>query len=122
MDQALSALILDLEARGLLNDVAVVMGGEFGRKPRIGDVTPDGRTHWAEAGFLWLAGGGMKTGQIIGATDGRGERSVGRPIQVPNALATLYSVLGIDPAVSFTDFNGRPQYTLDEREPVSGLL
>lgn len=122
LDQALSALILDLEARGLLNDVAVVMGGEFGRKPRIGDVTPDGRTHWAEAGFLWLAGGGMKTGQTIGATDSRGERAVGRPIQVPNALATLYSVLGIDPAVTFTDFNGRPQYTLDEREPVSGLL
>ena len=47
----------------------VLMGGEFGRTPRIGDVTPDGRSHWPEAGFLWVAGGGLKTGQIIGATD-----------------------------------------------------
>ncbi len=122
LDQALTALVLDLEARGLLDDVAVVMGGEFGRRPRIGDVTPDGRTHWPEAGFLWLAGGGFKTGQVIGATDARGERAVGRPIRVPNVLATLYRVLGIDPGMTFTDYNGRPQYVLEDRDPVNGLL
>jgi hypothetical protein len=122
LDQALSALVLDLEARGLLDDVAVVMGGEFGRRPKIGDLTPDGRTHWPAAGFLWLAGGGLRTGQVIGATDARGERSVGRPILVSNVLATLYRVLAIDPAVTFTDHSGRPQYVLDDREPVNGLL
>jgi hypothetical protein len=122
LDQALTALVLDLEGRGLLDDVAVIMGGEFGRRPRIGDVTPDGRTHWPEAGFLWLAGGGLKTGQILGATDARGERAVGRPIRVPNVLATLYQLLGIDPATTFTDYTGRPQYVLDVREPVEGLL
>jgi uncharacterized protein (DUF1501 family) len=122
LDQALSALVLDLEARGLLDDVAVVMGGEFGRAPRIGDVTPDGRTHWPDAGYFWLAGGGLKTGQVIGATDARGERAVGRPIRVSNVLATLYHVLGIDLAATFTDYNGRPQYVLDQREPVEGLL
>jgi hypothetical protein len=122
LDQALTALILDLEARGLLEDVAVVMGGEFGRRPRIGDVTPDGRTHWPGAGFLWLAGGGLRTGQVIGATDARGERAIGRPIRVSNVLATLYRVLGIDSAATFVDYNGRPQYVLEDREPVDGLL
>ena len=56
------------------------MGGEFGRTPRIGDVTPDGRSHWP-AGFLWVAGGGLKTGQIIGATDARGAQIVDNPIR-----------------------------------------
>jgi hypothetical protein len=122
LDQALTALITDLADRGLLEDVAVLMGGEFGRTPRIGDVTPDGRSHWPEAGFLWLAGGGLKTGQVVGATDARGERSVGKPIKIQNVLATLYHVLGIDPAATFPDFRGRPQYLLDEREPVAALL
>jgi hypothetical protein len=122
LDQALSALIGDLDERGLLQDVAVLMGGEFGRTPRIGDVTPDGRGHWPGAGFLWVAGGGLKTGQVIGATDARGERVVGRPIRMQNVLATLYPVLGIDPAATITDYNGRPQYLLDDRQPVTELL
>jgi hypothetical protein len=122
LDQALTALVLDLEARGLLGDVAVVMGGEFGRRPKLGDVTPDGRTHWPAAGFIWIAGGGLRTGQVIGATDARGERAVGRPMPISRVLATLYRLLGIDPATTFTDYNGRPQYVLDDREPVRGLL
>lgn len=122
LDQALSALVLDLEERGLLDDVAVVMGGEFGRRPRIGDVTPDGRTHWPEAGCFWLTGGGLKTGQVIGATDSRGERAIERPIRVSNVLATLYRVLGIDTSTTFTDHNGRPQYVLEDREPVRELV
>jgi hypothetical protein len=121
LDQALHALVTDLDERGLLQDVIVLMGGEFGRTPRIGDVTPDGRSHWPEAGFLWLAGGGLKTGQVIGATDGRGERVVGSPIQIQNVLATLYPLLGIDPAITIRDHNGRPQYLLEDREPVAGL-
>src|SRR5207244_245708 len=108
LDQALSALIMDLEERGLLQDVAVLMGGEFGRTPRIGDQTPDGRSHWPEAGFLWVAGGGLKTGQAIGATDPRGERVVGSPIRLQNVLATLYRVLDIELATTFRDHNGRP--------------
>src|SRR5262249_16189742 len=65
LDQAVSALVTDLDERGLLGDVAVLMGGEFGRTPRIGDITPDGRSHWPEAGFLWVAGGGLQTGPVI---------------------------------------------------------
>jgi uncharacterized protein (DUF1501 family) len=122
LDQALSALILDLEERGLLQDVAVVMGGEFGRTPRIGDLTPDGRGHWPGAGFLWVAGGGLKAGQVIGATDARGEQVIGRSIRMQNVLATLYHVLGVDPAATIADYNGRPQYVLDDRQPVTELL
>jgi hypothetical protein len=122
LDQALSALISDLDCRGLLQDVVVLMGGEFGRTPRIGDVTPDGRSHWPEAGFLWVAGGGLKTGQVIGGTDARGERVAGTPIRMQNVLATLHRVLGINPAATIADYNGRPQYVLENREPVSQLL
>jgi hypothetical protein len=122
LDQALTALITDLDERGLLQDVAVLMGGEFGRTPRIGDVTPDGRSHWPEAGFLWVAGGGLRTGQVIGATDARGEHVVGNPIRMQNVLATLYRVLGIDPGTTFPDYNGRPQYVLEDPRPVAELL
>jgi hypothetical protein len=122
LDQAISALILDLEDRGMLGDVAVLMGGEFGRTPRIGDVTPDGRSHWPEAGFLWVAGGGLKTGQVIGGTDSRGERVIGNPIRMQHVLTTLYHTLGIDPSTTFRDHNGRPQYVLEDREPIAALL
>jgi len=122
IDRALHALVTDLDERGMLDDTILLMGGEFGRTPRIGDVTPDGRSHWPEAGFLWMAGGGIKTGQIIGGTDDRGERVIGAPIQIQNVLATLYPLLGIDPALTFRDHNGRPQYLLENREPVAGLV
>ncbi|HTI50432.1 MAG TPA: DUF1501 domain-containing protein, partial [Planctomycetaceae bacterium] len=81
LDYALHGLVTDLDERGLLQDVAVILGGEFGRTPRIGDITPDGRSHWPDAGFLWMAGGGLQTGQVIGATDARGERIIGNPIR-----------------------------------------
>jgi hypothetical protein len=122
LDQALYGLVTDLGQRGLLSDVAILVGGEFGRTPRIGDLTPDGRGHWPEAGFLWLAGGGLKTGQIIGATDDRGEKIIGSPISIQNVLATLYHVLGIDPATTLRDYRGRPQYVLEHRDPVAGLV
>ena len=122
LDQALHALVTDLESRGLLEDVLILMGGEFGRTPRIGDITPDGRSHWPEAGFLWLAGGGLKVGQVIGATDARAERATGKPIRMQNVLSTIFPLLGIDPAITLRDHNGRPQYLLEDREPVRGLV
>jgi hypothetical protein len=121
LDRALHSLITDLSDRGMLDDVVIVMGGEFGRTPRIGDQTPDGRSHWPEAGFLWIAGGGVKTGQIIGATDSRGEAVVGSPIGMQSVLATMYRVLGIDPAITIPDYNGRPQVILDNRTPLAAL-
>jgi uncharacterized protein (DUF1501 family) len=106
----------------MLDDVVIVMGGEFGRTPRICDQTPDGRGHWPEAGFLWIAGGGLRTGQILGATDAHGEQVVGNPIGMQRVLATVYHVLGIDPAVTIPDHNGRPQFLLDDRAPLEALL
>jgi len=122
LDRALYALITDLDDRGMLDDVVIVMGGEFGRTPRIGDQTPDGRGHWPEAGFLWMAGGGLRTGQIIGATDRRGEQIIGNPIGMQSVLATVYHLLGIDPATTIPDYNGRPQVVLDARAPLGALL
>jgi hypothetical protein len=122
LDRALHSLMSDLIERGMLDDVMIVMGGEFGRTPRIGDQTPDGRGHWPEAGMLWVAGGGLRTGQIVGATDARGEAVVGSPIGMKSVLATVYRTLGIDPAETIVDHNGRPQVILDESEPLSALL
>ena len=122
LDHAIHALVTDLIDRGLYDDTAIVMGGEFGRTPRIGDQTPDGRGHWPEARFLWVGGGGFKTGQIIGATDGRGEAIIGKPIGMKSVLASVYKLLGIDPSLTFADHRGRPQVILDEYDSIPGLL
>jgi hypothetical protein len=127
LDQALYALITDLHERGLDKDVAVVAWGEFGRAPRMTlnpgtPSAPPGRDHWPPAGFALLAGGGLKTGQVVGETDARGERAKDRPFKPSNVLATLYHVLGIDPATTFPDHNGRPTYLLDDREAIPALL
>jgi uncharacterized protein (DUF1501 family) len=122
-DQAVTALLTDLHERGLSQDVAVVIWGEFGRTPRIGDSTPDGRGHWQTAGCALLAGGGLRMGQVIGETDARAERPRTRPYTAQNVLATLYHVLGIDPATTtLTDHSGRPQFLLDRPEKIEALI
>jgi len=121
-DHAIAALIKDLSQRGLLDDTAIVVWGEFGRRPKIGNVTPDGRSHWPAAGFALLAGGGLKTGQVIGETDRLGEAATGNPYVPSNILATLYHVLGISLNQTLPDHAGRPQFLLDEREPLHQLL
>src|SRR5262249_1607040 len=70
----------------------------------------------------WIAGGGLRTGQVLGATDRRGEAVIGNPIGMKNVLATVYRVLGIDPAITIPHHNGRPQGILDERPPLGALL
>ncbi|NQV24311.1 MAG: DUF1501 domain-containing protein [Rhodopirellula sp.] len=110
----------DLHERGLDQDVAVVVCGEMGRTPRINATA--GRDHWPQAGFALFAGGGFRTGQVIGATDARGERPVGRPYTPQNILATLYHALGIDPTTTFPDYSGRPRYILDDRRTIAELI
>ena len=105
LDQAVHALVTDLHERGLDQDVLVYVGGEMGRTPRVGQgtgngATPDGRDHWPRAGFGLFAGGGLSMGQVIGRTDRYGSASVGLPYTPQNMLATLYHVLGIDPATT----------------------
>ncbi len=119
LDQGFHALVTDLHDRGLQNDVAVVMWGEFGRAPRISRIA--GRDHWPDAGAAVLAGGGFPGGQVIGETDSQGGRARGTPYTPGNVLATLYRHLGIDPARTIPDHNNRPMHILDEREPVREL-
>jgi hypothetical protein len=95
--------------------------GEFGRTPKITPLGP-GREHWAEAGCALFFGGGLKMGQVIGETDSRAERSRSGSVSFQNIVATVYHVLGLEPQQQLTDYNGRPQYLLDDPEPVAGLV
>lgn len=124
LDQSIYALVTDLHERGLADDVGVVVWGEMGRTPRVGTQkgTTAGRDHWPQAGFALMAGGGLQMGQVIGATDARGERPRGRPYTPQNVLATLYHVLGIDPVTTLPDHQGRPIYLLDDRERIAELV
>jgi Protein of unknown function (DUF1501) len=107
-DQALSALVEDLHQRGLSDDVAVVAWGEFGRSPQINKDA--GRDHWPNVSAALLAGGGFRTGQVIGKTDRYGGQAVDRPVTFPEVFATLYHHLGIDlNSERLFDFRGQPQ-------------
>ncbi len=120
-DQGLSALVEDLHARGLDKDVAVVAWGEFGRTPQINKDA--GRDHWPRVGCGVLAGGGFKTGQVIGATDRLGGEPTDRPVHFGEVFATLYHWLGIDLAtVTLPDLSGRPQYLVDGWSPMKELI
>lgn len=112
LDQGLSALLEDLEQRGLSDDVSVVVWGEFGRTPRINK--NGGRDHWPNVACALLAGGGMRTGQVIGATNRLGEHPVERPVHFQEVFATLYHQLGIDTDhVTVNDLHGRPRFLVD---------
>jgi hypothetical protein len=120
LDQGLSALVTDLHERGLADDVAVCVWGEFGRSPRINRTA--GRDHWPAVSCALLAGGGLRTGQVIGATNRWGEYPVERPIHFLEVLATLYDHLGIDlHRATLRDLSGRPQYLLAEYQPIREL-
>lgn len=136
VDQAVSALIEDLYARGLDKRVLVVVTGEFGRTPRIthvassgegvasrpaGTVQP-GRDHWPQANTMLFSGGGIRTGQIIGATDGRGEEVVERRVGPEDFLATLYRHLGFDyERIAFPDHRGRPTPIINSGRAIPEL-
>ncbi len=113
LDRAVAALISDLHERGLDQDVSVVVWGEFGRTPKINPNA--GRDHWPQVSCALLAGGGMRTGQVIGATDRLGEQASARPVSFQEVWATLYHNLGLNlRAVREFDLRGRPQYLVDE--------
>lgn len=127
-DRAIYTLLTDLYDRGLDRQVAVVVWGEFGRSPRIGDESKlgsryaDGRGHWWDAGCAIVAGGGLQMGRVIGETDARAERAKGKPYTPQNMLSTIYHVLGIDAARTFPDYQGRPIHLLDDREKIRELI
>lgn len=125
MDIAIPALLEDLSSRGLNKNVLFIFCGEFGRTPKIGyqDKTKrPGRDHWCRAMSIFLAGGGLKMGQVIGATNSRGEDPVERVMNSNCLLATLYQRFGIDPHQTNLDNTGRPIAILSEGEPIAELL
>jgi len=119
-DAAMHALITDLHERGLSDDVLVVCCGEFGRTPKINKT--GGRDHWAPAGSVLFAGGGLKMGQVIGNTGPRAERSVDLDYSGQNVLATIYRHLGISLSTKLNDFAGRPIYLLDDPRAIKELV
>jgi len=121
LDRALSALITDIHQRGMDKDVSVVVWGEFGRTPTIN--AKGGRDHWPRVSCALLAGGGMKHGQVIGATDKLGGEATERPAYFGEVFSTLYHNLGIDAArTTVTDLAGRPQYLVDGWQPMPELI
>lgn len=122
LDLGLTALIEDLEERGLSDDVSVVVWGEFGRTPKINK--EGGRDHWPQVACAMLAGGGMKTGQVIGSTDRLGGMAKDRPVHFQEVFATLYRNLGIDlSATTVRDLQGRPHYLVDAGyEPIREVI
>jgi hypothetical protein len=128
-DQAVTALVEDLSARGLDRDVLLVVTGEFGRTPRLENVVGSqtkvhqpGRDHWPGAMSLLVAGGGTRTGQVIGATDAQGGHPRDRPLSPNDVWATVYRHLGIDPSWTVTDHAGRPMPILPSGAPIAELL
>lgn len=123
LDQGLTALIEDLKARDLLDDVSICVWGEFGRTPRINK--NGGRDHWPNVGCALLAGGGMRTGQVIGATDRLGDHATDRPVHFQDVFATLYDRLGIDiNRATVNDLAGRPRYLVDhvKHQPLAEVV
>jgi hypothetical protein len=126
VDQAVSALIDDLDDRGLLDRVMVIVMGEFGRTPRINTGQPGipvpGRDHWGNAISALIAGGGITPGVVVGKTNAKAEYPVERAMNPSALLATVYHQLGIDASQTFLDHSGRPHPILDDPTPIKELV
>lgn len=122
LDRGVSALVQDLHDRGLDKDVSVVVWGEFGRTPKINKDA--GRDHWPQVSFALLAGGGMRNGQVIGATNRLGEYATERPVSFQEVFATLYHNIGLNlRATREFDLRGRPHNLVDQGvEPLKELI
>jgi uncharacterized protein (DUF1501 family) len=122
MDQALAALLEDIHQRGLERNILVLALGEFGRTPRVSSNSGRlGRDHWPQAMCALVSGGGLPMGQVVGATNSRGEYPKERPLTPQDLLATVYRHLGIDPRQEFRDFTGRPIPILSGGEAIAEL-
>lgn len=120
LDSALSSMVQDIHSRGLDKDVSVIVWGEFGRTPKINK--DGGRDHWPRANFALLAGGGMKTAQVIGSTNKFGEEPDERPIDMKEVMVTLYKNMGIDIVnTPVPDMTGRPNYLFAGTEAIPEL-
>ena len=109
LDQAVSALVKDLQARGMLDATLVLVMGEFGRSPIFSQRGTGGREHWSSCMSMLAAGGGLAHGQVIGSTDARGGAVKETRVTPADVGATVFRHLGIDLAAQWTDSQGRPQ-------------
>jgi hypothetical protein len=122
-DHLLTTLVSDLEARGLLEKVLVIAMGEFGRTPNMGTQgSTDGRDHWPVVMSMVLAGGGLRHGQVIGATEADGSQIKERPVTPGDLAATLYQFLGVPIDATYLDPRGRPRYIVENGAPISELF
>ena len=127
-DQAFSALLEDLQERGLLDETLVVWTGEMGRTPRVGQSVPggagagrDGRDHWASVFTTVLAGGGIRGGVVHGSSDRYAAYPASNPTTPADLAATVYHCLGVDPHLTIYDRLGRP-FELCEGTPIRAIL
>jgi uncharacterized protein (DUF1501 family) len=120
LDRAYAALISDLRERGLLDSTLVVMMGEFGRTPKLNAL--GGRDHWPRAGFVCMAGGGVKGGQVIGRTNSYGEVPADRPISPPDLAFSILKLLGVNPSKEVSTPAGRPIRLISGGSFISELV
>jgi hypothetical protein len=122
LDQAVSALVKDLEVRGLLDDTLVLVLGEFGRSPVFSERKTGGREHWPVCMSMLVAGGGLAHGQVVGSTDAKGGEVKDAPVTPSDLGATVFCHLGIDLNAQWIDHRGRPQSIVTEgARPIPGL-
>jgi len=121
LDHGLHTLVEDLRERRMLDDVLVLAWGEFGRTPKVNGSA--GRDHWPRVSMGLMAGGGLKTGQVIGKTDKWASEATARPVHYQDVIATLYHHLGIDPhQVTLNDITGRPQHLVSTGRVISEVV
>ena len=120
LDRLISAFVLDLEKRGLLDSTLVVIMGEMGRTPTINK--NKGRDHWPQCGFSLLFGGGTKRGAVVGVTDKHAAYPIERPVSAGDMVATIYQLLGVDPHMTVNDLGGRPVHISHGGEPVAEAI
>jgi hypothetical protein len=128
MDRAVGTLVRDLDERGMLDHVMVVVMGEFGRTPKLntngvpGQTGLPGRDHWGQVMSVAMAGGGLRMGQAVGASNPNGEYPTEHPYTPQDVLATMYHVLGVNPRTEFRDLQERPLPILESGAPIPELV
>ncbi len=120
LDQAVAAYLADVESRGLLDDILLVITSEFGRSPRING--GPGRDHWGPLNNFVVIGGGLKMGQVVGASDSKGAYPTERPVTPQDYMATIFRVLGVDKKLQYVDPAGRPRSMVENGTAIEELF
>ena len=125
LDQVYSALVQDLQDRGLLDSTLVIVMGEMGRTPRIRPDNPGwvpGRDHWPQCGFCLLTGGGVRSGMVLGTSDKDAAFPIDHPVSPGDIVATIYHLLGVDPQTTVLDLTDRPVQISHGGEPIWDVI